>query len=100
MYVISLFEGQVPPHDFGLFVCHQAVHNLALCRTSASSLFLLLRVPSVCTSSLFLNDKFFLSVFASSCAISMYVISLFEGQVPPHDFGFFVCHQDVRDLAL
>jgi len=27
--------------------------------------------------------------------LEMYVISLFEGQVPSHNFGLFVCHQDV-----
>src|SRR5882724_3070777 len=99
-YVVSLFEGQVPPHDFGLFVCYQRVRGLALRRTSATSRFRPLLVPSVCTWSHSLKDKCHLMISASSCAISMYVVSLFEGQVPPHDLGLFVCHQYVRGLAL
>jgi hypothetical protein len=47
-----------------------------------------------------LKDKCHLTILASSCAIRLYVISLFEGQVPPHDFGLFMCHQPVCDLAL
>ena len=47
-----------------------------------------------------LKDKCHLTILASLCAISMYVVSPFEGQVPPHDFGLFVCHQFVRGLAL
>ena len=99
MYVISLFEKQVPPHDFGLVVCHQYVHDLPLWRTSATSRFWPLHVPSGCTWSRSLKDKWHLTISASSCAIRLYVISLIEGQVPPHNFGFFVCHQSVRDLA-
>ena len=100
MYVVSFSEGQVPPHNFDLFVCHQYVRGLALRRTSATSQFRPLRVPSECTWSRSLKDKCHLTISASSCAIRKYVVSLFEGQVPPHDFGFFVCHQDVRGLAL
>ena len=77
MYVISLFEGQVPPHNFGLFGCHQFVRDLTL-----------------------LKDKCHLTILASLRAVSMYVILFFEGQVPPHNFGLFACHQDVRDLVL
>src|SRR6266436_4409538 len=100
MHVVSLFEGQVPPHDFGLFVCHQRVRGFALCRTSATSRFRPLCVPSGSTWSRSLKDKCHLTISASSCAISLYVVSLFEGQAPPHDFGLFVCHQRVRGLAL
>ena len=100
MYMISLSEGQVPPDDFGLFVYHQTVRDLALWRTSAPSRFLPLRMPSVRTWSRTLKDKCHLMITVSSCAIRMYVISHFEGQVPPHDFGLFVCHQNVRDLTL
>ena len=100
MYVVSLFEGQVPPHDFDLFMCHQGVCGLALRRTSATSRFRPLHVPSVCTWSCSPKDKCHLTISTASCAIRVYVVSLFEGQVPPHDFGFFVCHQEVRGLAL
>jgi hypothetical protein len=47
-----------------------------------------------------LKDKCHFTISASSCAIRLYVVSLFEEQVLPHDFGLFVCHQTVRDLAL
>jgi len=47
-----------------------------------------------------LKDKCHLMVSASLCAIRMYVVLLFEGQVPPHDFDLFVCHQLVYGLAL
>ena len=99
LYVISLFEAQVPPHDFGLFVSHQYVCDLALWRTSPTSRFRPLCVPSECTWSRSLKNKFHLTISAS-CAIRMYVISLFEGQVPPNNFGLFVCHQYVRDLTI
>jgi len=47
-----------------------------------------------------LQHKFCLTISASSCAISMYVVLFFAAQVLPHDFGLFVCHQSVRGLVL
>jgi hypothetical protein len=99
-YVVLVFEGQVPPHDFGLFVCHQLVCGLVLWRISVTSWFWPLRVPSESTWSTSLKDKCHLTILASSCAISQYVVSLFEGQVPPHNFGLFKCHQTVCGLDL
>jgi hypothetical protein len=90
----------MPPHDFGLFVCHQGVSGLALWWTNVTSRFRPVHVPSACTWSRSLKDKCHLTISASSCAISQYVVLLFEGQAPPHNFGLFVCHQYVRGLAL
>ena len=124
MYVPSFFEPRVLAHDFGLFVCVQAVRALVLWTTSPGSRFRPLRVRSVCrcprslnheswltisaSSCVFevctcprsLNHESWLTISASSCAFSLYVPSFFEPRVLAHDFGLFVCVQSVRALVL
>jgi hypothetical protein len=46
-----------------------------------------------------LKPKCCLTISASSCAISMYVVSFLEAQALPDDFHLFVCHQYVRGLV-
>ena len=96
MYVVSFLEAQALPHDFPLFVCHRYVRGLVPSSTSAASRFLPLRVPSGSTWSSSLEHNHYLTISASSCAISMYVVSFFQAQALPHDFRLFVCHQEVR----
>lgn len=53
-------------------------------------------VPSASTWSCSLKDKCCLTISESLCAISQYTVPFFEGQVLPHNFCLFMCHQDVR----
>jgi len=101
LHVVSFFEAQVLPHDFCLLrVPSASTWSRSL---NTASRFLPLRVPSGrSTRFCSLKRKCCLTISASSCAISgMYVVSSFEGQVLPHDFRLFVCHQwHVRGLVL
>ena len=85
---------------FRFIFLNQYVCDLALWITSTTSRFRPLGVPSVCMCYRSLKHKCRLTISASSCAIRQYVVLLFEGQVPPHHFGLFVCNQYVRGLAL
>src|SRR5580698_3595235 len=44
------------------------------------------------------KDMCCLTILASLCAISLYVVSFLQGHVLPHNFGLFVCHQSVCAL--
>src|SRR6202790_223534 len=118
---MCLFQPQGLAHHSGLFVCHQRVSGVLISTTrpgspfwplsvpsgckwcahfnhKAGSPFWPLCVPSACKWCAHFNHKAWLTLLASLCAISMYVVCLFQPQGLAHHSGLFVCHQVVRGV--
>src|ERR1700676_2906419 len=120
---MCLFQPQGLAHHSGLFVCHQRVSGVLISTTrpgspfwplsvpsgckwcahfnhKAGSPFWPLCVPSACKWCAHFNHKAWLTLLASLCAISMYVVCSFQPQGLAHHSGLFVCHQQVSGVLI